>query len=76
MAEEEERGVGRGIVIGGIGGATLAAVITSLIAARPVRAAPLDEKLDYLIEALTTLVPVLGEVAVGQAQLIEAPPRV
>jgi len=72
MAEERERGVGRGIVIGGIGGATLAAVITTLIAAKPARAAPLDEKLDYLIEVLTALVPALAEVAEGQAELIAA----
>jgi len=72
MAEERERGLSTGLVVGGIGGATLAAVIATLIATKPARAAPLDEKLDYLIEALTTLVPVLGEVAEGQAELIAA----
>jgi len=72
MAEERERGLGTGLVVGGIGGATLAAVIATLIAARPARAAPLDEKLDYLIEVLTTLVPVLAEVAEGQTELITA----
>ncbi|GAH35507.1 unnamed protein product, partial [marine sediment metagenome] len=40
-------------------------------AARPVRAAPTDEKLDYLIEVLTLLVPVLAEVSERQAALIE-----
>jgi len=72
MAEEKERGLGTGLVIGGIGGVTLATVIATLITAKPVKAAPLDEKLDYLIEALTILVPVLAEVAEGQTQLIEA----
>ncbi len=71
MAEERERGLGTGLVVGGIGGATLAAIIATLIAARPARAAPLDEKLDYLIEVLTTLVPVLAEVSERQATLIE-----
>jgi len=68
----EERGTSRGLVLGGIGGATLASVIALLLAARPARAAPLDEKLDYLIEVLTTLVPVLAEVAEGQTELITA----
>ena len=72
MAEEKERGLGTGLVVGGIGAATLTAIIASLVLAKPVKAAPLDEKLDYLIEVLTTLVPVLGEVAVGQAELIAA----
>ncbi len=72
MAEERERGTAAGLVVGGVGGATLATVIAILIAARPARAAPLDEKLDYLIEVLTTLVPVLAEVAEGQAELITA----
>ena len=72
MAEEKKPGVGTGLVVGGIGVATLTAIIASLVLAKPVKAAPLDEKLDYLIEVLTTLVPVLGEVAVGQAELIAA----
>ncbi|MBA7533603.1 hypothetical protein ES705_25844 [subsurface metagenome] len=70
MAEERERGIRTGLVVGGVGGATLASVIAILLAAKPARAAPLDEKLDYLIEVLTTLVPVLAEVAEGQAELI------
>ena len=72
MQRPEERGVGTGIVIGGIGGAALAATIAMLIAAKPAAAAPPEEKLDYLIEVLTTLVPVLAEVAGGQAELITA----
>jgi len=69
---EEERGVATGLVFGGVGGVALATLIATLLAAKPVKAAPLDEKLDYLIEALTTLVPVLAEVAEGQAELITA----
>ncbi len=72
MAEERERGTAAGLVVGGIGGATLASVIAVLLAARPARAAPTDEKLDYLIEVLTTLVPVLAQVAEGQTELITA----
>mgnify|MGYP000539154724 CR=1 FL=1 len=70
MQKPEERGVA-GIVIGGIGGAALATVIATLIAARPAAAAPPEEKLDYLIEVLTALVPVLAEVSERQAILIE-----
>jgi len=58
-------------VVGGIGGAALAATIAMLIAARPAAAAPPEEKLDYLIEVLTALVPVLAEVSERQAALIE-----
>jgi hypothetical protein len=71
MAEERERDRATGLVVGGIGGAALATTIAMLIAARPARAAPTDEKLDYLIEVLTTLVPVLAEVSERQAALIE-----
>ncbi len=70
MAEEKERGTTRGLILGGIGGAALGA-ITALLLARPAKAAPLDEKLDYLIECLTALIPVLAEVAERQASLIE-----
>jgi len=70
MAQKtEERGVTTGLVVGAIGGGALAAVIATLLAARPARAAPTDEKLDYLIEVLTTLVPVLAELSERQATL-------
>ncbi len=72
MTQERERGVGTGLIIGGIGGTVLGTTIAALLAAKPARAAPIDEKLDYLIEVLTTLVPVLAEVAEGQAELITA----
>jgi len=58
------------IVAGGVGGAILG-IIATLLMTRPAKAAPLDEKLDYLIECLTTLIPVLAEVASSNAQLIE-----
>jgi len=72
MTQERERGIGTGLVVGGIGGSALAVAIATLLAARPAKAAPTDEKLDYLIEVLTALVPVLAEVAEGQAKLIIA----
>ncbi len=71
MAEEKARGLGPGLVVGGIGGATLASIVALLLAAKPAEAAPPDEKVNYLIEALTTLIPVLAEVAEGQTQLAE-----
>ena len=71
MAQKpEERGVGTGIVVGGIGGTMLGATIMALLAAKPAEAAPPEDKLNYLIECLTTLVPVLAEVAESNAQLI------
>lgn len=71
MQRPEERGVGAGLVIGGIGGAAFASIIAALMAARPAAAAPPEEKFDYLIEVLTTLVPVLAEVSERQTALIE-----
>jgi len=71
MQSPKERGIGAGIVVGAIGGGALAAAIATLLAARPARAAPTDEKLDYLIEVLTTLVPVLAEASERPVALIE-----
>jgi len=71
MAKNEEQGkTAQGLLVGGIGGTLLGAAITALLAAKPAEAAPPDEKLDYLIECLTTLVPVLAQVAESNAQLI------
>ncbi|GAI79129.1 unnamed protein product, partial [marine sediment metagenome] len=58
-------------VVGGIGGATLTGIIAALLAAKPAEAATPDEKVEYLIEALTTLIPVLAGVAEGQTHLVE-----
>jgi len=72
MAQNKGRGFAPGFVVGGIGAATLTGIIAALLAAKPAEAAPPDEKIDYIIEALTTLIPVLAEVAGEQAQLVEA----
>ena len=72
MAQKtEERGIATGLVVGVIGGGAVATLIATLLAARPARAAPTDEKLDYLIEVLTTLVPVLAELSERQATLTD-----
>jgi len=67
---EERRSTAPAIVAGGVGGAILG-IIATLLMTKPAKAAPLDEKLDYLIECLTALIPVLAEVAERQASLIE-----
>lgn len=69
MVQEQDKATG--LVVGGIGGTVLGAAIALLIAAKPAAAAPPEEKLNYLIEVLTTLVPVLAEVSERQAALIE-----
>ncbi|MBA7585508.1 hypothetical protein ES708_27492 [subsurface metagenome] len=69
MVEERDRGAG--LVIGGVGGVILGATITALLAAKPAEAAPPEEKLNYLIDVLTALIPVLAEVAERQASLIQ-----
>lgn len=71
MQEAKERGVSTGLVIGGVGVGAVATAIALLMAARPVKAATTDEKFDFLIEALTTLVPVLAELTLLDAELVE-----
>lgn len=63
----EKREAGAALVGLGIGGA-LGAAIAALLAARPDKAAPSDEKLDYLMDALTAL---LAERAEGIAPGVE-----
>ena len=71
MQKQEERGVGAGIVIGAIGGSAFTAILATLLAAKPAQAAPLDEKLDYLLEVLTTLVAALAELSERQTALTQ-----
>ena len=70
MQKPEERGLGTGIVVGSIGGATLAAVIATLMAARPAAAAPNDEKLNYLMECQTSIVQLLGQLVTDNQTMI------
>ncbi len=71
MQKSEERGVGAGVVIGAIGGSAFTAILATLLAAKPAQAAPLDEKLDYLLEVLTTLVAALAELSERQTALTQ-----
>jgi len=70
MAEEQK--VGPALIGGLFGGTVLGVTFAALLAAKPTEAAPLDEKLNYLIDCLTALVPVLAEVAEGQSALVTA----
>jgi len=72
MQNPEERVTATGIAGIVVGGAALTALIATLLATRPAQAAPTDEKLDYLIDVLTALVPLLAEVAEGQTELVAA----
>ncbi len=69
MAGDEEGRAAQGLVVGGMGGALLG-VLGAILLAKPAEAATSDEKLNYLIELLTALVPILAEVAEGQSNLI------
>ena len=69
MAEEKGKAA-QELVIGGVGGTLFGALIATLLAGKPAAAAPPDEKIDYLIECLTALIPVLAEVAEKNATLI------
>ena len=71
MGNNEEQGkTAQGLVIGGLGGTVLGALLATLLAAKPAEAAPPDEKLNYLLECLIALVQVLAELADKNAQLI------
>jgi len=72
MTQQRQPGIGTGLLVAGVGGTALAVALAALMAAKPARAATTDEKLNYLIEVMITLVPVLAEVAEGQAELITA----
>lgn len=64
MVEGKREGqTGPALVLGGIGGGVLGA-IAALLLARPAKAAPADEKLEYLLECQTALVE-------SQATIIE-----
>lgn len=67
----EERGRGTGFLVGGVGGTVLGTVIGLLIASKPAEAATPEEKLAYLIELMTALIPVLADVATNQTTLIQ-----
>ena len=69
MAEEKGKRA-EGFVVGGLGGTVFGTILGTLLATKPAEAAPPEVKLNYLIECLTTLVPVLAEVAESNAQLI------
>ena len=63
----QDRGeIEQAIVLSGIGGTVLGADFMALLQAKPAEAATPEEKIDYLIELLTALIPVLAEVAAGQ----------
>lgn len=68
----EDREKSTGLLLGGLGGTALGVTLATLLAAKPAGAAPVNEKLNYLIELLTALIPVLTEVAEGQNTLITA----
>lgn len=65
----ETRGNLTGLIVGAAGGTALGVMLTALLAAKPAAAATSEEKLDYLIEILTALIPVLAETAEGQNAL-------
>lgn len=68
MVERGER-LAQALATGGVG-AIAGTALGMLLAARPVEAAPTDEKLNYLIDCLTVLMPALLEVSAGQSSLI------
>ena len=70
--ENREGDKGKGFLIGGGIGTVLGVTLAALMAAKPAEAAPADEKLNYLIDLLTALIPVLAAVAEGQATLNES----
>jgi len=67
MAERRDSPV-TGLIVGGVS-VGLAAALALVLATKPAKAAPSEEKLDYLIELLEVLIPGIAEMVVGQATL-------
>ena len=72
MTTDKEQGkTARDLLVGGLGGAVLGGLLATLaMAVEKAKAAPPDEKIDYLIECLLALAQVLAHVAESNAQLI------
>ena len=66
----EDKSIIQAILAGGFGVIT-GATIATLLAARPAKAAPSDEKLDYLIASQEVVVSLLHEIRTGIGQLLE-----
>ncbi len=72
MANDKEQGkTAQALVFGGVGTVIGALIATLLVAVEKAKAAPPDEKIDYLIECLTALAQILALLADKEAQLIE-----
>ena len=69
----EERDMGRGIIVGGIGGSLLTAAVAAWLAGRPVKAEeiPFDKRFDYLIECQTAIVALLGQLVESNQAIAE-----
>lgn len=70
MAEKREKESAAGaLALGGMGGAVVGAIATLLLA-RPAKAAPPDEKIDYLIELQEAIVQLLGQLVEGNQAMV------
>ena len=70
MAKEEgKESTAAGMALGGIGGALLG-TIAAILLTKPAKAAPSDEKLDYLIECQTAIVQLLGQIAEANQAMV------
>ena len=66
---EEKKTAGPALIVGALGGTALGVAFATLLISKPAEAAPPEEKLDYLLECLTLLVPALAALAESNAQL-------
>ena len=69
MAEKKDK-TAQGLVLGGMGGTILGA-IAALLMTKPAKAAPPDEKLDYLMECQTAIVQLLEQLTEGNSTMIQ-----
>ena len=69
----EERDMGRGIIVGGIGGSLLTAAVAAWLMGRPVRAEeiPPDERFNYLIECQTAIVALLKKLVDSNQAVVD-----
>jgi len=66
---EQKKTAGPALIVGALGGTALGVGVTALLMSKPAKAAPPEEKLDYLLECLILLVPALAALAESNAQL-------
>lgn len=68
--EEREKGTGA-LLVGGLGGTALGAIITALLMSKPAEAAPPEEKWNYLLACLEVIIGLLEQIKAAQGEPVQ-----